>query len=268
MRNQVVQATVDSSEFFFPGSRLSVLLIHGFSSTPYEMRFVGERIKEAGFRVLAPRLAGHDGPSTVLRAPANDDWYASAVRALEQIEAWGDPVLLVGESLGAAIAVRLAAEKPEAVAGVALLASAFFLSPLLNLSVGLFGLLPPFFHALSLPTARPDVRDSQARAIQPRSTWVSVGAVLEVGRACRLARNVLGRLSQPILAIHGRLDHTTPFEKNVNFLGRSLAVSQLRVVALEKSFHVVAVDLEKDRVSAELLRFATELCASRVRAAG
>src|SRR2546430_13246476 len=52
---------VDKREFFFPGSELSVLLIHGLTGTPYEMRYLGERLAAAGFRVKGGKLAGDGG---------------------------------------------------------------------------------------------------------------------------------------------------------------------------------------------------------------
>ena len=48
---------VDRGEFFFPGSGLSVLLIHGLTGTPYEMRYLGERLAATGLRVHGMR--GH-----------------------------------------------------------------------------------------------------------------------------------------------------------------------------------------------------------------
>src|SRR5258708_2364312 len=40
--------SADTSAFFFPGSGLSALLIHGLSGTPYEMRYLGEGVATAG----------------------------------------------------------------------------------------------------------------------------------------------------------------------------------------------------------------------------
>ncbi len=54
-----VPARADTSEFFFPGSGVSALLIHGLTGTPYEMRFPGEQLASAGVRVCGVRLAGH-----------------------------------------------------------------------------------------------------------------------------------------------------------------------------------------------------------------
>ena len=38
---------------------LSALLVHGLTGTPYEMRYLGERLAAQGIRVRGVRLAGH-----------------------------------------------------------------------------------------------------------------------------------------------------------------------------------------------------------------
>ena len=40
------------------GDDLGVVLVHGFTGTPYEVRYLGERLAEAGFTVSGPRLPG------------------------------------------------------------------------------------------------------------------------------------------------------------------------------------------------------------------
>ena len=45
--------------FYFPGNRVGCLLIHGFSGSPSEMRFMGERLAKAGWTVSGILLSGH-----------------------------------------------------------------------------------------------------------------------------------------------------------------------------------------------------------------
>src|SRR6266436_911725 len=119
--------SVDTSAFFFPGSGLSALLIHGLSGTPYEMRYLGERLATAGIRVNAVRLAGHGGRPEELGTVSHLNWYESAVAGLEELRTYDDPVVVVGLSLGAVLAARLAIDQREAIAGLVMLAPAFYL---------------------------------------------------------------------------------------------------------------------------------------------
>src|SRR6516165_4275342 len=119
--------TIDVNEFFFPGAGASVLLIHGLSGTPFEMRYLGERLAAAGVRVCGVRLAGHAGASEELGASTNAQWYESVVEGFERLHRDGDPVAVIGLSMGAVLAARLAADQGDAVAGVVMLSPAFFL---------------------------------------------------------------------------------------------------------------------------------------------
>ena len=118
---------IDLNEFFFPGTRVSALLVHGLSGTPFEMRYLGDRLATSGVRVCGVRLAGHGGAPEELGSATHAQWYESVVEGFERLHRYGDPVAVVGLSMGAVLAARLAADQGEAVAGVVMLSSGFFL---------------------------------------------------------------------------------------------------------------------------------------------
>ena len=45
--------------FFLPGRSEGVLLLHGFTGSPSEMKLYGAYLQQCGYTVLAIRLAGH-----------------------------------------------------------------------------------------------------------------------------------------------------------------------------------------------------------------
>src|SRR5208282_4142687 len=94
---------IDINEFFFPGSGVSALLIHGLSGTPFEMRYLGERLAGAGVRVCGVRLAGHAGASEELGASTHAQWYESVVEGFERLRRCGDPIAVAGLSMGAVL---------------------------------------------------------------------------------------------------------------------------------------------------------------------
>ncbi len=69
------RAGVDTHEFFLPGAGVSALLIHGLTGTPYEMRYLGERLAARGVRVRGVMLAGDAGTPEELGAAGYDNWY-------------------------------------------------------------------------------------------------------------------------------------------------------------------------------------------------
>jgi len=90
-----------------------VLLLHGFTGTPEDLRPFGEALGAAGYRAAAPWLAGHgQGPEALGRTSAGD-WRRGAELALMQLVEQGCPaVAVLGLSLGGMLALDLAARFP------------------------------------------------------------------------------------------------------------------------------------------------------------
>jgi carboxylesterase len=251
--------SVDTSEFFFPGSGVSALLIHGLTGTPYEMRYLGERLAAAGVRVHGVRLAGHAGPPEELGAVTHANWYESVVEGFERLREYGDPNVVIGLSMGAVLAARLAADQREAVAGVMLLAPAFYLPLKTRLLLRAMGPLQAvadriYFHQ----PGGSDIHDNAARDVHPGTRLMPLSAAFNLLELCTIVRPRLHEIVQPAMVIHGRQDHTCPYEKNLSFAMNHLGGASKQAVTLEESFHVITVDTEKERVADEAVGFVTQ----------
>jgi len=95
-----------------------VILLPGMGDLRSIYRFATPALVAAGFRVAAMDLRGHGDSDATFRS--YDD-LALASDALALIDRLGGPALVVGNSMGAGAAVIAAADRPEAVAGLALL---------------------------------------------------------------------------------------------------------------------------------------------------
>ena len=97
-----------------------ILYLHGFASSPAsnKARFFAERLRAAGARVDIPDLAAGDFEHLTI---------TGQLRLIKQAVA-GDPVSLIGSSMGGYLAALYAARHPE-VARVVLLAPAFRFAP-------------------------------------------------------------------------------------------------------------------------------------------
>ena len=61
-------STMQDLSYFLPGNKNGVLLIHGLTGTPNEMRILANGLHKAGFTVYAIQLAGHCGTEADLVA--------------------------------------------------------------------------------------------------------------------------------------------------------------------------------------------------------
>ncbi len=106
----------------YAGDRTGFLLIHGLGGTPTEMRLVARALHRAGRTVHCPQLAGHCAGEAELLATGWRDWSRSVVDELERMRGLCDTVIVGGLSMGAVLAMHVAAVRPDAVNGLALYA--------------------------------------------------------------------------------------------------------------------------------------------------
>jgi pimeloyl-ACP methyl ester carboxylesterase len=104
------------------GSLPTTVIIHGIGSTASSFSKVLARVQPHVRRVIAPELPGHgfsESPSARLTPTALFD---SLCTGLDQLVT--EPVILVGNSLGGALALRYAIERPARVCGLLLISPA------------------------------------------------------------------------------------------------------------------------------------------------
>jgi len=95
--------------FFFLGDRSkpACLLIHGFTGTPKEMRWMGEYLNQKGFTCLGVRLAGHATIPEDMIASRWTDWTASVEDAYSLLRGTTDNIFLVGLSMGGILSLLM-----------------------------------------------------------------------------------------------------------------------------------------------------------------
>lgn len=98
-----------------------VLLLHGMTATPWELRTLASSLQVHNYTIIAPVLAGHGTSAAELEATTWLDWYASANDSLAVLKGRTDKVYIIGMSTGANLAVLLAAQND--VDGIVLIAT-------------------------------------------------------------------------------------------------------------------------------------------------
>ncbi len=98
--------------------KLGIVLVHGFLSTPAEVRGFGEQLADLGYPVIGPRLKGHGTSPWDLRERSWEEWAESVRQAYDVMLAYCDQICLVGFSTGGAISLMLASEDLDGLAGV------------------------------------------------------------------------------------------------------------------------------------------------------
>lgn len=91
-----------------PNRQTGCLLIHGFGGNVEEVAPLSHKLREAGYTVICPELAGHTKNRKDLRGTTYQDWIESAEIGLKELQAVCSHVYVIGFSMGGLIALNLA----------------------------------------------------------------------------------------------------------------------------------------------------------------
>src|SRR4051812_37684120 len=84
--------------------RGAVLLLHGFTGSPWEVRPLGESLAARGYHAFAPRLPGHGTSPEAMLYVTHLDWEREAERALHALQRF-ERVFVAGLSMGSLLAL-------------------------------------------------------------------------------------------------------------------------------------------------------------------
>lgn len=152
--------SVEHQPFYWRAGRPAALLVHGFPGTPAEMRPLAASLQRVGWTTRGILLPGFGPELETLAERRASDWVGTVRQALVELQAEHHPVLLVGYSLGGALALEVAVERsPD---GLALL------SPFWQIDHVLWRMLPIL--KFIFPSVKPfkllklDFKDPNTRA--------------------------------------------------------------------------------------------------------
>lgn len=243
----------------YDGGLPAYLFLHGFTATPEELRFLAESVFHLGHRALVPLLPGHGDHPAALAKTRWIDWYRAAESGAVTLGAENAPIVVVGQSLGGLLALHLAACQPQWVRCLVLLAPAIFLQAWW---VETFAAVLPLLARIRpyWPKNSSDIADPEARAQRVGYNCVPLRAVSELVRLQQLVRAQVHRVCARTLIVQSKLDHTCLWE-GVKFLKERLS-GPVELLVLERSFHVVSLDYERELVARTMHQFVAACCSN------
>ena len=107
-------------------NRIGCLLIHGFTSTPDSMRDIAVAVTKECYLSKAVLLPGHGTSPEDLADTTANDWIQYIEKQYLALMKECDQIVLIGQSLGGAIAAELASHHPQKINALFLLSPAFY----------------------------------------------------------------------------------------------------------------------------------------------
>jgi carboxylesterase len=261
---------------YHEGGDVGFLLIHGMSGTPVELRYISNGLAKEGYTVSVPQLAGHCGTYEELKRSTWQEWLASAEAALETMRSRCSHVFVGGLSMGAVLALKVAARNPDIVRGVVSMSPTLWLDGWnVPLHARLFKLVTTkwFANLMQFAEAPPyGIKDERLRALIAQALesgdpgkagflLLPGGLLMELRGLVSSVKRDLPGIYQPVLIIHPRDDDRASLA-NVVYLQKKLP-GRTDAVVLEDSYHLVTLDRQRNLVLARTLDFARSVMSSR-----
>jgi esterase/lipase len=236
------------------GARSSLILLHGFGGTPRDFRSLAEFLSGRGFRVIVPAIPDQTSTSFAysrgrVTPAAYVDWLGDLIR--EEAAASGRPPMLVGTSMGGTLAAIAAAE--HSVGRLVLIAPYFALAvgggEWTSRATAWLKWVVPVIPKL----AKGQISDPEGyREYQTGSYLVSLRAFEQLAELAGIAKSRLPGLTLPILAFASEKDSVASFRATERLLRDC---RQARLIACNRSNHVLTYDFDRERIMAETAAF-------------
>lgn len=241
--------------FFLQGTNgRAVLLIHGWSSTPFEMRSLGEYLHEKGYSVLAPLLSGHGTKPEDLEGLLWQDWREDVKDTYTQLRNTHDRIYVGGMSTGGSLALHVAKRFPD-VAGLLLLGTPYTMR---YEKVG-------FYLTKILQTFRPYKKKFYPKIVGSERGMSELiaydrypyASAYEALYAIKSANRQLAKVQIPCMIIQSRHDHLIA-RTSMRDLERALGSKRVVTRVIEKAYHNFIADKKHHYIFAEIFVFLDE----------
>lgn len=239
-----------AEEFLLQGTNnKGVLLIHGYTGTPAEMRLLGEHLYQEGYTVLGVRLPGHGTTPEELNETIWQDWYAEAKKGFERLEKCCSEVMVAGLSMGGLLAIKVAAELP--VKKAAFLSAPMFV---FDKRITFVSILRFFIPVLKKRKRNYFVAEKYNLAydIMPTKPLVSLFKLVDI---CK--KQLLKKITVPCIVMQSKIEHTVE-PKSAQYIYDKISSEKKKIVWFEKSGHILTLDVEREKVFKEISKFFEE----------
>lgn len=226
----------------------AVLLIHGFTGSPYELSYLGNRLSGEGFTVHIPRLPGHGTNGDDFLRTGAREWFSAAAEAYLNLRRTHDTVYIAGLSMGGVISLILAAIFP--VDRIALAAPAVAVNNGLIRLTRVLGAFIPRIPKSYQPNSADPPELQELRKIYEAYSWVRPAGELRLLQ--KTALRMLPSIQARTLVLVSKNDRTVPLAA-ADIVEKRIGSRDVQTVVFETSSHLITNDTDREAVADRII---------------
>lgn len=232
---------LDGKSLYFKGNQIGILLIHGFTATTVEVRWLADYLHNKGLTICAPLLPGHGTTPHDLNKKKYTDWLDCVEEAYFSLRKSCNTIIVGGESMGAVLSLYLAEKFSE-------IKALLLYSPAIKVSSLKYAKFLRFYKPIIQKSNYDDILPWQGYTVYP------LFAANEFLLLQKLVIQKLSQVKQPILIFHGAYDRTIDLDNRdviYSSVNSSIKVKQI----MSDSGHVMLLDKEFNLIAEQTLDF-------------
>jgi len=233
---------------YVEGTQKGILMLHGLTASPDDFRDYAERFVSKKYTVSVPLLAGHGTNIQNLEKTKWQEWYADVKTAYMSLTEKCDQIIVIGQSIGGALALHLAARYK--IDGLVLLAPGLFFKNKATMALPLLSLVKKYINKRNGPDIKNEV--SKKRAIS--YTKMPLRSISETAHLFEQIKNELHIVFTPVLIFHSIYDHVIDY-KSSEYIFNHISSKCKRLITLRNSYHILSLDNEKNIILKEIISF-------------
>ena len=241
-----------ADSFFLPGGSTAVLMIHGFTATPSQMRMLGNAIHGEGYTVKGMLLPGHGTSLEDMVTKSWQDWLRAVRGEVVEMLSRYEKLVVAGLSMGGTLALLMAEEMP--------LDGVIAMAPALRL-IQKFVWLMPLYSKLVPFKEKPNFAIEEDNLRYDKFPTVKVPDLVLLARMARLG---LPHITCPMLVAQGRHDEMVRAQVPGEIMEGTVNCHDKKLLWLENSPHVCTNQSDFDTLFPACLAFIRQVEAMKI----
>jgi len=257
-----LQEIITEKGFYYKGtSNKAVLLVHGLTGVPLEMKFIGKALHKEGFTVVCPLLEGHAKGTKELLKTNWRDWYATIEKTFLALREKFKKVYVAGICVGGMIGLNLAAEYEEMVEGAAIYSAAIRYdgwnipyTKIFSFLIPYLSNIPPWCYMGFDEKPPYGIKDDRLRKIILRSDILKethhnfpYPMLKQMYALNDQMEKKYEKIKAPTLLLHAKNDDLSHYRNSEYIYKKITAPKEMHL--LEDSYHMIHIDKERDKVA-------------------